>query len=166
MNKSIEIKMGNDNKLVLTEEEYETVAAYVRNQDRLEYAYEVLCNNLSCMDGGKSNLEAYLTRSENLSNFANKLDEEIHGNTGEVEYTCVDEAVKKAEPGIYRVISNKGTEDEQEDMVILPINLAHEIEESIENPIEFSVATIYNMQGEKLDSTYFSSIKYVAEYED
>ena len=158
------IKTENET-IKLTAAEYEAVAAYVRNRDKMEYAFDVLCNNLSCIDKEKENIEDYLVRPENLKSFANKLDEAINRNSGEIESECVDEAVKESEPGIYRIISNKGTEDEQENMVVLPIAFAHEIEAGIMRETDLSGVMLRDRDGDLLDAEYFSTIEFVSVFQ-
>lgn len=157
--KNIKIDLPNGSTLELSEESFDAVAGFVRKQDRLQYAHDVLCNNLSCSDSKMENLEEYIVSDEaRLSAFADALYARLESGQGEKEYFAVDEMVQQYETAVYRIISNKGTNEEQEDEAVLPKELAEKL------PVQDDL-TIWSTDGEYLDSAYINEVVFIGPYE-
>ena len=158
-NKKI-IPMVGGKTLELTAEQYEAVAELVRREDRLQHAKNVLGNNLSCSDSRLSNLEEFVISSEEkLNAFADALYEKLESDQGEKEYFAAAELIKRCETAVYRIISNKGTEDEQEDEAVLPKELAEKL-------VMQDDLTVWSTDDGDLDSEYIDEVEYVCPYEN
>lgn len=158
-NKKI-IPMVGGKTLELTAEQYEAVAELVRREDRLQHAKNVLGNNLSCSDSRLSNLEEFVISSEEkLNAFADALYEKLESDQGEKEYFAAAELIRQCETAFYRIISNKGTEDEQVDEAVLPKELAEKL--VIEDDL-----TVWSTDDGDLDSEYINEVEYVRPYEN
>lgn len=156
----------NNNAIHLTEEEYEIVAQYVRNQDRIDYATNVLSNNLSCDDSGKSNIEEFIINNlVLLEKYSYELNSAINDNTGEQEYYSVENFVRKElEAGYYKILICTGAESEREETVILPKELASVIQKNIDTCV-FSNGSIYSESGEEIETCLINKISYVSSFE-
>lgn len=156
-NKTIPLAGGKT--LELTAEQYEAVAELVRKEDRLQHATSVLQNNLSCTDSRLKNLEEFIISSEaKLDSFAEALYDKLESDQGEKEYFAVAELIEQCGFAVYRIISNKGTDDEQDDEAILPNELAEMLTAQDD-------LTIWSTDGDYLDSAYIDEIEYVGPYE-
>lgn len=150
----MKINLPDGSVIELSEESYKAVANYVRKKDRLEYAKSVLVNNLSCNDSRMENLENYIISDESrLNAFAEALYGKLESDQGEKEYFAVDELIEKAQIAIYRIISNKGTENEQEDEAVLPKELAEKLS-GLGNVV------IISTEGDRLNSAYIDEVLY------
>lgn len=157
-NKSI--PMAGGKTLNLTAEQYEAVAELVRKEDRLQYARDVLGNNLSCSDSRLSNLEDYIISSEEkLGAFADALYEKLESDQGEKEYFAAAGLIKQCETAVYRIVSNKGTEDEQVDEAVLPKELAEKL--VTEDDLE-----VWSTDNGYLNSEYIDEVEYIRPYEN
>ena len=104
----------------LSKDDYEMIAAYVRAKDRHDYAIDVLMNGITGQYRDLANVEEYIINDEKkVDEFSLILDDKINSDTGEIEYSLAEEWIRKESPSFYKAISNKGTEFEQEDTVIL-----------------------------------------------
>lgn len=141
----------------LSSDDYEFVAAYVRRNDKIDYAKDVLANHLSCQNAVLENIESSIMENDEiLEKFADKLEERYEGS-GEKEYWCVDELKQELELGIYEAVSNKGTADEQTDKIVLTKEMAENFQDLH--------ALLITSDGETyIDSEYISSVAFVAPY--
>lgn len=162
MENMMEIKDQNTGRVItLSEDDYELIAAYVRNQDKKSYAVDVLCNGLTCQDSRLSNVEAYIIFNEKLLEaFADSLSSSLSCNTGEKEYAEVDKWKENHEVAFYRVLSNKGTEYEQTDTVIMCKEQADAILS------KQWTGTLETVDGDIVDVEYISEIDFISQYED
>lgn len=104
----------------LSKDDYEMIAAYVRTKDRHDYAINVLMNGITGQNRYLANVEEYIiSDAGKVDQFSLELYDEIYSDTGEMEYSLAEKWVRKESPSYYKAISNKGTEFEQEDTVIL-----------------------------------------------
>lgn len=121
MNKVI-IK-GNERKIELTQEDYEIIAKYVRNEDRKDYlqnaTYHVTEN--SSEFGNVSLL--FENYNEELELYADEFDEEI-APTGEEEQLAFEKIAKAIPMALYKLIFKDGTNAN----TILPAKIALNIE--------------------------------------
>lgn len=151
-----------EGSLLLTKAQYTAVADYVRKADRLQYAKNVLINNLTCSDSNLGNLEDYIVfDEERLNAFADTLNDKVESDQGEKEYFAVRELIKQSNLGVYRIISNQGSDEEQEDEAVLPKELA-------ENMLDQgNDLTICSTDGDYLylAVTYIDEVQYVGPYE-
>lgn len=125
----ITIRAEGGKKFTFSKEDYEVIAAYVRVKDRHDYAVDVLMNGITGQYPDLANVEEYLiSDEEKVDKFAMELDDKINGDTGEIEYNLAEKWIAKESPAYYRVISNKGTEDEQQDDVVISVSQAEAIQ--------------------------------------
>lgn len=154
------IENGNIH-ISLTEAEYELVAAYVRRQDRLSYAEDVLENCLSSSNSMLQNFENFIINTPAaLEDFAEKLDSAISENNGEKEWYCVDKLKEIARLRNCRVISNKGMDFEQEDYVILSMEQMRLVAESKWN------GELFTCDNNIISTEYVSEIYDMGEFID
>lgn len=127
---------------------------------RLMMSNAIVGNNLSCSDSRLSNLEEFIISSEEkLNAFADALYEKLESDQGEKEYFTAAELIRQCETAFYRIISNKGTEDEQEDEAVLPKELAEKL-------VMQDDLTVWAIDGGYLDSEYIDEVEYVRPYEN
>lgn len=121
MENTVEIKDEvTGREIKLSKDDYEMIAAYVRTKDRHDYAIDVLMNGITGQYRDLANVEEYIINDEKkVDEFSLILDDKINSDTGEIEYSLAEEWIRKESPSCYKAISNKGTEFEQEDTVIL-----------------------------------------------
>lgn len=162
MENLIQIKDQETGRIItLSNEDYELIAMHVRNQDKKNYAVEVLCNGLTCQDSRLSNVESYIIFNEKLLEaFADSLSSSLSCNTGEKEYAEVDNWKENHEVAFYRVLSNKGTEYEQTNTVIMSKEQADAILS------KQWTGTLETVDGDIVDTKYISEIDFISRYED
>lgn len=140
-----------------TEEQYESIASFVRKKDRIQYAKDVLGNVLtegSGLEDYASLYDAICNNDPLIEQFALELDEAVNGNTGETEYYAVEDFIKKLHVHRYDVISNMDTDEEQTDEVILPEAIAEKIKNHELEGLNF----IQSVAGDDLDPVYIDEI--------
>jgi len=85
MNKMVQIENKETGRVItLLDDDYELVAAYVRERDRIDYAVDVLNTTNTWLDHDK-----VLNNEKLLSEFAIFLDNEMNNNWGEREYDAI-----------------------------------------------------------------------------
>lgn len=145
---------------IIPTSDYELIANHVRQQDRKDYAREVLINGLTCQDSRLSNVENYILANDSLlTDFSESLDDAIHADTGEKEYMEVDDWKSEHQVAFYKAIS-KGTDYEQEDTVILSKDQADAI------MAKNWKGCLQTTDGDDIDTAYISEITFINLYED
>lgn len=154
----MKVALPNGSMLFLSEESYAAVSDYVRKEDRLQHVKDVLSNNLTCNDSKMKNLEDFVVSDEaRLNTFVDALYNKLESDQGEKEYLAVDELIEQYEIAVYRIISNKDTDEEQEDKAVLPKELADKL------PANNNL-TVWSICGEYLDSSYIDEVVYDGPY--
>lgn len=153
------IAMPNGSVITIPNNEYEIIADFVRTRDQEQLAKDVLICFLSGNDKNLENLENYVVSdSIRLNDFIDELNSRFESNQGEKEYEAVQELAKRYEMAVYRITSNKGTNEEQIDEAVLPKELAEVLTSQ-------SGLVIITTDGSRLDSTYIDDIEYVGVYD-
>lgn len=161
MRKMITIKNEETGREInLTAEDYELIAAYVRTKDRHDYAVDVLMNGITGQYGDLINVENFIINNEEkVDKFSLELNEEINGNTGEIEYGLAEKWIRKEQPNLYRIISNEGTEDELEDEVILSSAQAEAINAGTWK------GTLITTLDTEISTEFITRLEYIAPYD-
>lgn len=159
MKENVIITMQSGSSIYLDPYVYKAIADHVRTADRTQLAMDVLSLNLSCEDKNLENLENYvLSDNIRLNAFAEMLDTKLEEKQGEKEYDAVQALREEYRTALYRIISNKGTSEEQQDEAVLPKELAEIL--TIQDGLK-----ILSTDGDMLDSTYIDEVEYVGTYD-
>lgn len=118
----------------LSYEEYWEIAKFVRKQDKIENLQNAIGNY---MGAANQNIAEYILEGKNLVKNAELYDDHIGDIiSGEDEYQALCQVVNECGgAALYRLISNKGTDDELEDEVVLMKKQAEEIKKGNCNKI-------------------------------
>lgn len=148
----------------LTVAQYDEIANYVRQKDKEENFANAIENDLSG-DETYVNIAAFLKK--NVSTFADDFDR-VTDYTGEDEWNEFANIVNEnGGAASYSFVSNKGTDDEIEQEVVLMKSEAEHFMEDIreadngcERPKE-GECTVTDLSGDKVDLAYVDEISYI-----
>ena len=105
--------------LNLTEEQYQSIARYVRQNDRIENLFEAMENHILQIDGYE-NVFQFLEKE--LQDHPKEMTDEFNPvvHTGEAEIDALSDIIEnRGGIATYTLISNQGTENECENEVVL-----------------------------------------------
>lgn len=105
--------------LNLTEEQYQSLAKYVRQNDRIENLFDAMENHILQINGYE-NVFQFLEKE--LQDHPNEMTDEFNpvAHTGEAEIDALSDIIEnRGGIATYTLISNQGTENECENEVVL-----------------------------------------------
>lgn len=162
MHEIINITDETGRTVSLSSSDYEMIADYVRKMDRIDLARKVLSKYCSSFEKKLCAFENFIVNDEKrLEHFAANLNEYLMDHTGEMEWEAieaVEEIRKEYALGIYVLVSNKGTIEEQRDKVILPQIAAQLIKD------KQMKESLYLDNEEFLDPAYIDEVFFLSEY--